>query len=215
MDQYERYGDSVNSLALIAVGLILGSSVMLIAGIGAALLWAVFQQRSQTEAVGKLIQAQTQAMKGMKGEIALGLSRMDAERMYEASLAIQRSSQTLRGQVKAIQKAMFRSDPEGLDLSTQIPDDSEMGPDVDGFGNPLAGLSEEERQRQLNEYLERRRATQRSGIRHIGDTPPTPMSGVYAQYIEDMKANPPAPKPPADLHDEPGTFDGEESEGTG
>lgn len=65
--------------------------------------------------------------------------------------------------------------------------------------NPLASLSEEEKNRRVQAFFERRRA---DGISRFGSAPPSAGSGAYASLLEDAAQQEPPAKPPADFGDE-------------
>lgn len=180
----------MNELALIAIGVVIGASLCLVSGVGALMLWSVFRIRRDNEAVNRtlvsLLQQNTVAMDKLRGEVGLSLSRMDAERLYEASLAIQKSAKSLGAQVAALNKAVFSGAPAGLDvtnpeftLADEAEDDARMIAERNRWQTPdtMAGLSEEEKARVVSEFFTKRRREVQAGVHAVGSTPP--YTGAY------------------------------------
>lgn len=170
----------MNELALIAIGAVIGASLCLVSGVGALMLWSVYRIRKDNEAVTKgivtLLQQNAVAMDKLRGEVGLSLSRMDAERLYEASLAIQKSAKSLSVQVAALNKAVFAGAPQGLDVTNPeftLADEAEDDARMIGERNRWAsGLSEEDQAKAVNDFFATRRRAAQAGIHPIGSTPP-------------------------------------------
>jgi hypothetical protein len=176
----------MNELALILIGLILGLSLALVAGLTYA-LWTSARSLRQTVTAAladssAALAASTLATDKLRGEVSLSLSRMDAERLYAASLSIQRASKSLAGQVGVLQKTLFAAAPApALDFAPSSPPDA-FGLDDEALDDarmvqerarwqqagqaggavapldPLAGLTDAEKSLRVQQYFERRRA---------------------------------------------------------
>lgn len=212
---------ALNDLALLAIGLGLGLALSLVAVMVAALLYVAYRQREQSRQaqlqITQLLQSSTQAIDKLRGEVGLSLSRMDAERLYEASLAIQRASRSLSSQVGALNKAVFaqsslgpgldvsnggygQSLPEQFTMEDEAADDERMlreanrwngGPSVSpaAVPDPLASLTDEEKSHRVQRFFEQRRQQVRTatGIRSISDTPPAAGAGAYRSLLEEAE----------------------------
>jgi hypothetical protein len=207
----------MNDLALIAIGAILGMALALTA-VMVYSLWITASgfKRTVNAALAestKALTAQNAIVDKLRSEVALALSRMDAERLYEASLAVQRSSKAMAGAVATLTKAIYAqpaidTGPETFGIEDEAEDDARMIAEHQRWAgaDPLAGLSEEEKNRRVQMFFENRRRTQQGGISHLGSSPPVAGAGAYASLLDTQE---PAPaKPPADFDDMMGEENG-------
>jgi hypothetical protein len=116
---------SLNVLALLVIGAGLGGCLLLVAVLTYALwrigrkverrLGRVDQRGAQmVESAGQVLAA----CAALKQDVAAALARIDAERLYAASLAIQRASKSLGAQVSELQRTVFAQPPApAIDLS--------------------------------------------------------------------------------------------------
>lgn len=202
----------MNDLALIAIGGGLGFALALIA-VMVYVLWttAAAMRRAANASITKSTEATASlhAVVGqMRTELATSLSRMDAERLYEASLAVQRSAKSLSAQIATLQKVVFAQpappafdlSPETFGIEDEAADDARMLAEQARWAqpDPLAGLSEEEKNRRMQQFFEQRR---QNGISRFGSAPPTAGAGAYASLIEEAQQQTPPAKPPGDFDD--------------
>src|SRR5579863_601220 len=214
----------MNDLALLAIGCGFGLALALVAVMTYVLYRAASLARSATAAaltnVTSALAQQNLAIDKLRGEVSLSLSRMDAERLYSASLAIQRASRTLAQQTDTLQKALFAaspaspaidfSEPAAFDLNDEAMDDQRLMQERARWqgahsqqgqpqpqSSPLDALSEEEKAARVQEFFARRR----NGISAANQpfpsssafpsTPPTAGSGAYASLVEQVAATQP------------------------
>lgn len=213
---------ALNDLALLAIGAFLGGALFLIAAMCAALCYSTYKQREQTKVaqtyLTHLLEQNTVAQGQLRSDVTLALSRMDAERLYDASLAIQRASKSLNSQVSLLNKAVFAQNPlgPGLDLTTpplpesftmddEAADDERMlreagrwdGGPRNHLVDPLAGLSEEEKNFRVQQFFERRRKAQAGApMSPIADIHPVGES-AYSALFDAAKERQDNPQPPA------------------
>jgi hypothetical protein len=187
----------MNELALIAIGLLFGVVLSVVAIAAGTLFYVSVQMRREsTEAkrdVAAAIQLNTIAIDKMRGEVGLALSQMDAQRLYEASVAIQKVSKLLHGTVSQLNKVVYAAVPPGLDMG---------GPQTPGFtleeeAADDARMLEERRRWQaeqtvpsvspeaVSDFFEQRR---RNGIYSVGSTPPA--TGAYQAVAEQQPERP-------------------------
>lgn len=123
---------SMAPLGLAAVGLLFGILLTILAVAVVALLYAAWQQRSEATAartlINQVIARNTAAIDKLRGEVDLSLSRMDAERLYEASHAVQNGVRSLQQSTSTLSKLLHG-----------VP---QAGPGtVDQYGVPNSGLA--------------------------------------------------------------------------
>jgi len=224
----------MNDLALLAIGCGFGLALALVAVMTYVLYRAASLARSATAAaltnVTSALAQQNLAIDKLRGEVSLSLSRMDAERLYSASLAIQRASRTLAQQTDTLQKALFAaspaspaidfSEPAAFDLNDEAMDDQRLVQERARWqgahsqqgqqqtqASPLDALSEEEKAVRVQEFFARRRngisAATPFPSSAFPSTPPTAGSGAYASLVEQVAATQPfVPRAaPADFDD--------------
>lgn len=181
---------TMNDLALLAIGLGLGLVLAVVVGLCGSMIWSASKQRKQTldaqQYLTHHLDRNTQAMTLLRSDISAALSKLDAERLYSSSVAIQRSAKSLALQVDQLQKVVFAQPASpaidfttaGLGMDAEAEDDARMlaennrwrqaaqtnppvydgMPSRFGVGDNLDGLSEEEKSRRVLEYFEKRRA---------------------------------------------------------
>lgn len=222
----------MNDLALIAIGCGFGLSLALVSVLACFLAWSTYKQRELTQTAQKnlarLLESNMQSVDRLRGEVTLALSRMDAERLYAASLQIQRASRSLGQQVDTLQRALFASqhgpaistgpdpafslDEEALDDERLVAERARWQGAHQPQPGPLDGLSDEEKAARVQQFFQRRRGEQAGGTGGIyspASTPPAAGSGIYASLLEEVQATQPfVPRAaPADF-DDAGTGDG-------
>lgn len=205
----------MNDLALLAIGAGFGLALALIA----VMVYGVWTTASgfrrtvnaSLAKVAESLAAQNAVVDKLRAEVSLALSRMDAERLYEASLAVQRSSKAMGSAVATLTKAIYAqpaapafdlADPMA-GIEDEAEDDARVMAEQSRWAqpDPLAGLSEEEKNRRVHEFFQNRQRD--AGINRFGSSPPTAGAGAYASLIEEAQQSAPPTKPPADIHDEP------------
>lgn len=200
----------MNELALIAIGAAFGLALALVAVMVYALVTTATGFRRTVNAsltkVADELAAQKMSLNVLRADISASLSRMDAERLYEASLAVQRSAKSLSAQITTLQKVVFAqpaidTGPETFGIEDEAEDDARMLAEQArwaGQPDPLAGLSEEEKNRRVQQFFQNR---PRGGISHFGSAPPTAGAGAYASLLEEAQQRVPPTPPPGDFDD--------------
>lgn len=200
----------MNELALIAIGAGFGLSLALIAIMVYALVTTASKFCDKLTVsltkVSDSLTSQKLMLEHLRTEISMSLSRMDAERLYEASLAVQRSAKSLSAQITTLQKVVFAqpaidTGPETFGIEDEAEDDARMLAEQarwSGQPDPLAGLSEDEKNRRVQQFFQNRA---RGGISHLGSSPPTAGAGVYASLLEEAQQRVPPTPPPGDFDD--------------
>ena len=193
----------MNDLALLSIGLGLGLALALVAILCAAMFWTTWKQREQTRIAQKflthLLEQNTQAIAALRGDVAAALSRLDAERLYSASINLQRLVKSLALQVDTLQRTVFHQPAgpaldfsqagmqAGTNLDEEAEDDTRMLREAGRWqpppaspsnpnlppADPLAGLPEEERAKRVLEYFERKRAAA-AGFPYLAESFPSP-----------------------------------------
>lgn len=205
----------MNDLALLAIGIGFGFALAIIA-VMVYVLWttATGFRRTVNASLAKVTEslaAQNATTEKLRTEVTLALSRMDAERLYEASLAVQRSAKSLSAQIATLQKVVFAQSappafdlgPETFGMDDEAADDARILAEQARWAqpDPLAGLSEEEKNRRVQQFFEQRR---QDGISRFGSSPPTAGAGAYASLIEEAQQRVPPTPPPGDFDDASG-----------
>lgn len=204
---------ALNDLALLAIGIGFGLALALVAVMVYFLYRASREIAHNGEQIAHVLAAQTETMNRTRSEVTAMLQKIDAERLYAASLAIQRASKSLSAQVSTLQSVIFAQpaspaldfSPGGLDeeaaddaaaqawLGRQQPPPS-----------PLSSLSEEEQAARVQQFFERRRqpgGAYGSPDPYIvppaaGAAPPAFGSGAYSTLAEQAAAAITPPRPP-------------------
>jgi hypothetical protein len=236
----QQLPQTMNDLALLAIGLGLGFLVSIIAVMTYALWTSARRMQTNLDiflrSVPALRDSISTSIDKLRGEVSVGLSRIDAEKMYTASLQLQRLVKSLAVQVETMQKAVFaQPSSPALDFSQtgleeEALDDARLIAEregrnrwqgasqsaaqpatADGYAtsDPLAGLSEAEKQQRVLEYFERKRAAQ-AGFPYASPssfaspssppaTPPAAGAGAYSSLLDEALSRPLPPSPVADF----------------
>ena len=166
---------TMNDLALIAIGLGLGLCLTLVAVMVYALFRAASRMSQSVECMIALTKHSEGTIDRLRTDLTAALSRLDAERLYSASIGLQRLVKSLGLQVDTLQRTVFAQPagpaldftPTGMGLDEEAVDDARMlaerarwqqsaNPPVD----PLAGLTEQEKAVRVQQFFERRRQEQ-------------------------------------------------------
>ena len=195
----------MNSLDILAL-LAIGGGVGLVLALVAVMVYALYHLASTLRRtasrslaqVAEVLKAQEQTISHLRAEVAQALARVDAERLYQSSLAIQRASKSLGAQTAELQKVLFAQPVKqpALDLGYGIgaAAEPEMEDDFTSDpADPLAGLTPDEREQRVQEFFARRNR-ERTGqpgsgnqqdIHPVGSVPPAFGSGAYAALAEE------------------------------
>ena len=219
MEKEIELNQSMNDLALLAVGMGAGLALALVA----VMVYALYRTASAfsasvTSALARASDALVTSklsMDQLRGEVTLGLSRLDAERMYTTSLSLQRLVKSLTIQVDTLQKALFAQPAQpALDFTqTGMGLDDEAVEDAARYASPLrppddplAGLTEAEKAVRVQQFFERRRQEQAlagqtgsatGGLAFGYSTPPAAGAGIYSSLLDEVNQHPaPVPPPP-------------------
>ena len=212
---------TLNDLALLAIGIGGGLCLALVACM-VYVLWSSTRKMQHSlgvflNTIPALRDQISNSLDKLRGEVSVGLSRMDAERLYTTSLSLSRLVKSLGSQVEAMQKAIYAQPPaSALDftasgLDEEAAEDARMIAERQRWqqnqlpADPLAGLTEDEKRQRTLEYFEKRRAS-RAGFPYADSpfvsspsAPPTAGSGIYASLLEEAASRPPAPSPAPDF----------------
>jgi len=195
---------TMNDLALLAIGIGMGLALALVAVMVYSLYRLVTQFRSSAAAllarVHEALAADKFSMDQLRGEVTLALSRVDAERLYSASLTLNRLVKSLASQVDTLQRALFAQPPApaidwtspGTGLDDEAADDARMlaerarwqpisqpasQPTNQPPPDPLVSLTEEEKSLRVQQFFERRRAEQAAAGMTVGSGAYQPFTG--------------------------------------
>ena len=177
--------NSLNDLALIAIGIGFGLCLAAVAGMVYVLERAAQRMSRSAERMIALAQHSEGVIDRLRSDMINALSRLDAERLYSASINLQRLVKSLAIQVDTMQRALFTQPPApaldftpaGMGLDEEAEDDARMLADrarwqsagqpqpakqspLDPLADPLAGLTEEEKRIRVHQFFERRRQEQ-------------------------------------------------------
>lgn len=203
-------GAAMNDLALIAIGLLFGIVLAVVAGAAGFLFWTAIQMRKEAaeskKEVSAAIKSNTVAIDKMRGEVALALGQMDAQRLYEASVGIIGAKKQLTAIVNQLNKVVFAAAPEpapptGFTMEDEAADDARM---IEERNRWLAQQPDPIPAEQVNDFFEQRRRNNKGGIRSMSTPPP---DGAYLSITEAQPEKPVATLP--DLGDEELTGVGE------
>ena len=214
-------------LALIAIGIGVGLALALVAVMVYSLYRTVITFRASSSSllnrVHEALAADKFAMDQLRSEVNLALSRIDAERLHAASLQIQGSAKLFSQQIDQLQRVVFAQPPApaidftapGMGMETEAEGDARVfrgTSAIAGAGpvqaaDPLAYLTEEEKQRRVNEFFERRRQQSQQRVQPFSSTPPVAGSGVYSSLLDEAVHRQESVPPPL-----PTDFSGLESE---
>ena len=187
----------MNDLALLAIGIGLGLALALVAVMVYVLFRAAQQMRQSASQMLALSQRVEGAANGLRAEVTLALSRLDADRLYTASLSLNRLVKSLSLQIDTLQRVIFTQPAgpaldftqagmtggvAGTGIDEEAEDDARMLREAGRWqqplanqplADPLAGLSEDEKRRRVLEYFERKRAVE-AGFPSLPLPPPIP-----------------------------------------
>ena len=215
---------TMNDLALLCIGLGLGFMLSIVA-VMVYVLWSSARKMQHSlgvflNTVPALRDQISGSIDKLRGEVSVGLGKMDAERLYSTSLQLQRLVKSLTLQVDTMQRALFAQPPSpALDftaggMTEEAEDDARMiaernrwqqpanQPPVD----PLTNLTEAEKAIRVQQFFEKRRqeaatayATGGPGSDFGYSSPPAAGSGAYSSLLDEANQRlQPAP-PPADF----------------
>jgi hypothetical protein len=172
----------MNELAVLVIGMIFGGGILLMALAAAFIFYTAVQMRKESGDSKKettaAIKANTAAIDKMRGEVALALSQMDAQRLYEASVAIQKASKLLIDTTQQLNKVVYAATPPdllgrplmpGFNLEDEAMDDARMIAERNRW---QAGQAPEVSPQAVNDFFEERRRKNAGGIYSVGSTPP-------------------------------------------
>jgi hypothetical protein len=197
---------TMNDLALLAIGLF-GGFLLAVIAVLVYVLWSSARKMQHSlgvffNTIPTLRDSISNSVDKLRGDVSVGLSKMDAEKMYAASIQLQRLVKSLGQQVDTMQKALYAQPPApaidwtpaGTGLDEEAADDARMiaernrwaamsGVGAGGIGrhpedqlnDPLAGFSDDEKRQRTLEYFERRRAAQ-AGFPYPPASPASPFS---------------------------------------
>ena len=195
----------MNSFGLISVGLLLGivGAALLLAI--AALVYLSWQQRasitSARAAMTSAVEANTAATEKLRTELTLLMQQIDAERMYQASLGMQRSVKQLVEAANFLHKVIYAS-AESTQAQQQqaatLPSYSSV--DLDANEATTAGIvGEEADQLAFDQYYARPARSYPPVTSMAGQSVSSSSSSASVESIR------PEPQPPVqplpDLHD--------------
>lgn len=181
-----EFGNTVNELALISIGLLFGI-VLAVVTVASGFLFvtAARMRRESNDAkreVSEAIRLNTLAIDKMRGEVGLALSQMDAQRIYESSVAILGARRELAGVVTQLKKIVYAVPGEpsapttpGFTLEEEAADDARMIAERNRWN---AQQTEPIDPEQVNDYFAKRR---RSGVFSMGSTPPA--ESAFAEAV--------------------------------
>lgn len=193
---------ALDILALLAIGGGLGLALALVAVMVYALYHLASTLRNTAvrslAQVAEVLKAQEQTINHLRTEMEQALARVDAERLYQSSLAIQRASKSLGAQTAELQRVLFAQPTRqpALDLSYGMATGLETEPDGDFNASPpdpLAGLASDERERRVQQFFAQRNRERvgqpgsgnQQDIYAIGSVPPAFGAGAYAALAEE------------------------------
>lgn len=204
--------NSLDILALLAIGGGLGLVLALVA----VMVYAIYHlaatlrrtaSRSLAQ-VAEVLKAQEMAISHLRTEVSQALARVDAERLYAASLAIQRASKSLGAQTAELQRVLFAQPGHApaLDLAGGLDYGMSAGMEPEdeinsGSVDPLAGLTPDEREQRVQQFFAARNRERvgrpgsgnQQDIRSVAGmaagtgtgAPPAFGSGAYAALAEE------------------------------
>jgi len=202
----------MNDLALLSIGLGLGLALALVA-VMVYVLYRAAQRLSQS-ASRMLVSVQRVEVvtNNLRADLTAALSRLDADRLYTASLQLQRLVKSFTLQVDTLQRTVFTQPPApaldfsqagmavGTELDEEAADDARMLREVGRWQqpqsinqpaiDPLANLSEDEKRRRVLEHFERRRAAAAGAPYDPGYNPA--LSNPLAGFAPSSSSTPPA-----------------------
>lgn len=222
----------MNDLALLAIGIGFGLVLALVAAMTYSLYSSARALRQDlAAAVANLTTAaanSAQSIQQLRHDLTAALARLDGDRIYAASVSLQRTAKSLAATTHSLEHAILaQSSSPAIDtsftgmtaLDEEAADDARMLAERGRWQassghpdplNPLAGLSEEEKQRRVAEFFRQRAQVAQQDISNLASfsslsSPPAPGSGAYASLLDLAAQQPPVAKPAPDFS----TFDEE------
>jgi hypothetical protein len=199
---------TMNDLALLAIGLF-GGFLLAVIAVLVYVLWSSARKMQHSlgvffNTIPTLRDSISNSVDKLRGDVSVGLSKMDAEKMYAASIQLQRLVKSLGQQVDTMQKALYAQPPApaidwtpaGTGLDEEAADDARMIAERNRWqaiasqnppaypatpsnfpppADPLANFSDDEKRQRTLEYFERRRAAQ-AGFPYPPASPASPFS---------------------------------------
>lgn len=222
----------MNDLALLAIGIGFGLVLALVAAMTYSLYSSARALRQDlAAATANLTTAaanSAQSIQQLRHDLTAALARLDGDRIYSASVSLQRTAKSLAATTNSLEHAILAQPASpaidttftGLTaLDEEAADDARMMAErgrwqASGYSdstNPLAGLPEEEKKRRIAEFFRQRaqagQPAQQSDISNLSSfgyaSPPAPGAGAYAALLDFAAQQPPAAKPAPDFS----TFD--------
>ncbi len=192
----------MNDLALIVIGLLFGLVLAVVSGAAGFLFYTAVQMRKENadtqRQTSSVIADNTSAIDRMRGEVSTALTQMDAQRLYEASVAVQKNSKQLSQIIGHLNRIVFSvptdtpSMPQmpGFNLEDEASDDARM---LEERNRWLAGQSPDITPEQVQDFFANRR---RNGVFSVGSTPPA--VGAYQSIAEEQIEKPVSTLPDLD-----------------
>jgi len=177
----------MNELAVLVIGMIFGGGILLMALAAAFIFYTAVQMRKDSSDAKKettsALKANTVAIDKMRGEVALALSQMDAQRLYEASVAIQKASKLLISTASQLNKVVYAATPpeipveQGWNLDEEAAEDARISAERNRW---LAGQAPDEIDpKAVQDFFAQRQ--KRNGVFGVGTPPPTTAYETLAQ----------------------------------
>jgi hypothetical protein len=165
----------LSTFALVALGLLIGLLVAALIVAAGALAYSATLQRREAKrtaaAIARILTTNTSAINLLRTEVVGALARMDADRLHDASIGVQRGAKRLVEAVNMLYKIAYTSTtnaeidgplPPGLDEEA-ADDAARMGDRLTGTETPQEHspwhyLSEQERRQRVNDFFAQKRA---------------------------------------------------------
>jgi hypothetical protein len=187
-------GGKVNELAILVIGMIFGGGILLMALAAGFLFWTAVQMRKDSGDAKKettaAIKANTVAIDKMRGEVALALSQMDAQRLYEASVAIQKASKLLISSTAQLNKVVYAATPpdipveQGWNLDEEAAEDARISAERNRW---MAGQEPDAIDpAAVQDFFANR--NKRNGVYSVGSTPPA--TTAYEELAQQQPMKP-------------------------
>ena len=218
---------TMNDLALLTIGVGFGLVLALVAAMTYSLHSSAKTLRQDFTAATVSLTAtaanSTQSIQQLRNELTTALARLDGDRIYSASVSLQRTAKSLAATTHSLEHAVLaQPSSPAIDtsftgmtaLDEEAADDARMlaergrwqaSSSYPDSANPLAGMTEEEKQRRVAEFFRQRaRQADQTGLPDISNlaslsSPPAPGSGAYASLLDLAAQQPPAAKPAPDF----------------
>lgn len=210
----------MTTLSILIIGLFAGLLIAMLAGSTILLTyiaWRIHRDSQLSAAASRrAVNSSTMAIDRMRGEVALALSSMDANRLHDASLAIQHGVKSFQQTVATLSQLVFKAGVSdgnmGLDFATSTQpnyyDDSSLPPSpaTNVPRNASDPFTEWRRRRNQEERMNRGPAEELLPVNHLPDIqhddgqPLEPsMDDTYLEAMDDLPGmtdgNDAAPRP--------------------